>query len=250
MSYKRLNLCGLALCLVMAACTAEQPKSLSYSISRSTVQHHLAESEAAIQKGDWQTAYDLMWPALLSDDPKLHDQAMELANNNPQIGQAAFDNFSKESLRKAADTYGVGALTQEQVKLSVFQRTLATPEQYAQARANYEDVYGVEIPFSEEEARVATLGAQRSVIKGNTQELLETLSVGHTTLKQAIALLGRPDDQFESFTILTWPLRIEGDNYEVLPSFIRSDEGVTHSLVLVFDQTGILTDMSLVRIVK
>jgi hypothetical protein len=211
-----------------------------------------------------------MEDALGSDDPSLHKEATGLVESYPQIRQAAYDTFSKESLKETYRIHHERAWSIEQNRLSIYQRTIATPDQYAEASRNYRDVYGALIVESQakEQAGLEThqatekplrefekdveeaLGGSQTATKGNTEHLLESLSIGNTSRKRAIALLGRPDGWFESYTILTWPIRIEGDGYIVLPHFIRSQEGVTHSLVLVFDQAGVLSERSLVRIVK
>jgi hypothetical protein len=246
------------LCFLIAGCASNSPRTyLNYSYD-------------AIERRDWDAAYRLMEDALVSNDPSLRKEAGDLVERYPQIRQAASDSFSKESLENTYRRHRERAWSIEKDRLSVYQRSLATPEQFKQATQNYQDVYGALIAESEEREKAALEARQlkdkplrefekevelaqassQLETKGNVSHLLEALANGNFSRKQAIALLGKPDAWFESFTILTWPLRIEGDNYTVLPQFIRSQHGVTHSLVLVFNEAGVLTARSLVRIVK
>jgi len=246
------------LCFLIAGCASNSPRT------------YLNYSHDAVERKDWDAAYRLMEDALVSNDPHLRKEASDLVDSHPQIRQAASDTFSKESLENTYRLHGERAWSIEKDRLSVYQRSLATPEQFKQAAQNYQDVYGSLIAESQEKERAVlearqlkerplrefekeleiALASSQLETKGSVSHLLESLTKSNISRKQAVALLGKPDGRFESFTILTWPLRVEGDNYIVLPNFLRSQQGVTHSLVLIFNEAGMLTERSLVRIVK
>lgn len=252
------TLTTLALCLLLGACAGQTQRS------------YLGYSHDAVQRQDWQAAYRLMEDTLCSKDAGLRDEAMRLVKRYPQIRSAAFATFSTEALRESYRRHGERAWLIEKERLSWYQCSIATPEQYAQAEHNYQEVYGQMIAVRDAELREADLARQqhdkpryayeqevaealaagRIVGKGSVDQLLQSLSIGELTRHEAVALLGRADLHLESFTILTWPLRVEGRLYTVLPRFVRSKEGVTHSLVLAFDADLILRDRSLVQVVK
>jgi hypothetical protein len=249
------NMGAIILCALIASC--------GFYYSTTSLSDYLKQSRDSIKRQDWETAYRKLVIVLDSSDTAAHKEATDLLEKYPQIGQAVYESFSKERLEEEFRKEGKFALETEEIRLNVYKRTIATPEEYARASRNFQDVFGplktaidqkkqsrdnVDGAY-ERQIKEALIGASPE-IRGTTSRLLSSLTIGSTTLKQAIALLGRPDGHFESFTILTWPLRIEGDNYTVLPRLIRSQEGVTHSLVLVFDRAGVLSDRSLVRIVK
>ncbi len=260
----------LLLSILLASCSTPSNSPPSNS-PPSTPQGYLRASHDAIERKDWQAAYRLIEDSLGSSDADLHKAAMSLVDQYPQIREAAFETFSKESLEHTLLIHGEGAKSIEKDRLSIYQRTIATPEQYATALNNYQIVYGHLIGVSENQSGLARealeqkeklrrafdlevaealAGAPTPLAEGNTHHLLGLLTTGNTSRKQSIAMLGEPESCFDSYAILTWPLRIEEDNYTVLRHFVRSQEGVTHSLILMFDLNGLLTDRSLVRIVK
>ena len=93
-------------------------------------------------------------------------------------------------------------------------------------------------------------------LKGNP-DLLNFLSDGKTTRTEAITTLGQPSGRFESDKILTYRLGHEPKNngYTVVEREVTTSGWPTwtaakFSLVLVFDDTGILQRHSLVKVNK
>ena len=230
----------------------------------------LLHANEAVDRKDWPAAYRLMEDTLVSDDPGIRKEAMNLVEKYPQIRQGAYETFSVDSLEMTYIVHGKRAWSIENDRLSIYQRTIATPEQYEQASHNYQEAFGTRIAESQgisAEPHVTELlrasqereyqhELQEAVhtkptgLSGEIDHLLESLKRGQTSRKQALALLGKPSRSFEANTILTWPVRVDEDKYAILPRFERNQEGVTHSLILVFDQEAVLDQASLVRIVK
>jgi len=256
---KMIRLGLFALLLLTAGCAVDPAKAW------------LIYSTDAVDRKDWPAAYRLMEDTLVSDDPGIRKEAMDLVEKYPQIRQAAYETFSVDSLEMTYIVHGKRAWTIENDRLSIYQKTIATPEQYKQAIYNYQEVFGTRMAESHKE-----IGAESYVIKqikasheqeyqdelhelshtkpsslnGEIHYLLESLKHGQTSRKQALALLGKPSRRFEANAILTWPVRVDEDRYTILPRFQRTQEGVTHSLILIFDHDALLDQASLVRIVK
>ena len=85
-------------------------------------------------------------------------------------------------------------------------------------------------------------------IPGASHTLLDFLEVGTTTREQAILKLGEPSSSFEEDSILTW--RIGLHPQQGLYVITRSMIGwrAAYSLVLVFDDNGILEESSRVQV--
>ena len=88
-------------------------------------------------------------------------------------------------------------------------------------------------------------------------DLLTFLSDGKTTRSEAIVTLGQPSGRFESEKILTYRLGFElrNNGYYVVERETTTNGWPTwtaakFSLVLVFDDTGILQKHSLVKVNK
>jgi hypothetical protein len=230
----------------------------------------LIYANGAVDRKDWPAAYRLMEDTLVSDDPGIRKEAMNLVEKYPQIRQGAYETFSVDSLEMTYIVHGKRAWSIENDRLSIYQKTIATPEQYKQAIHNYQEVFGTRIAESQgvgAESHVTkvlrasqekeyqhelqeVVHAKPPGLNGETRHLLESLKRGQTSRRQALALLGKPSRRFEANTILTWPVRVNEDKYSILPSFERNQEGVTDSLILIFDHDAVLDQASLVRIVK
>jgi hypothetical protein len=234
------------------------------------VNYYLDPARQAIDRKDWQAAYRLLEDALVTEDPALRQKANNLVEKYPQIRGAAFTTFSKESFESTYRAHGDRAWVIEEERLSIFQLTLATPEEAAQGWRNFQDIYGEQIKKSQTAKKIrfdAMQAARKTDIEfeqeiqlallpgtlapmGDMQDLLKGFKVGQTLREQALARFGRPSRTFESNTILTWAVRVEGDNYSILVDFVRSHEGVTHSLVMSFDESLVLSEVAMVRVVK
>jgi hypothetical protein len=224
----------------------------------------------ATERGDWVAAYRLMEDALVAEDPTLRQEAKNLVDKYPQIRDAAFESFSRESLESTYQEHGEQAWKIEEERLSIYEATLATPEKAAQARHNYQEVYGdrilksraaknirleaMEVKWSsdnefEQEIQHALMSG--SLVRvGSIRDLLKGMIVDQTLRKEALARFGRPSRTFESNTILTWAVRVEDNKYSILARLFRDKGGVTHSLVMAFDETLVLSEVAMVRIVK
>jgi hypothetical protein len=93
-------------------------------------------------------------------------------------------------------------------------------------------------------------------LKGSP-DLLKFLSDGRTTRTEAIITLGQPSGRFESENILTYRLGVEPRNsgYYVVERETTTNGWPTwtaakFSLVLVFDDAGVLRKHSLVKVNK
>jgi hypothetical protein len=91
-------------------------------------------------------------------------------------------------------------------------------------------------------------------LKGRAN-LLDFLAAGRTTREQALHALGEPSARFEAERILTYRLGFEPKNqgYYVVgrdadPSGWSPWVRARYSLVLVFDETGVLRSHSLVEV--
>jgi hypothetical protein len=243
---------------------------------------YLDYANSAVDRKDWEAAYRLMEDALVSDDFELRAEANDLVSKYPQIVDAARESFSVEKLEETYRLHGERAFEIERERLSVYKRSLATPQDYEQAIEHFHAVYDFRIRAAQErqelnmvecaEARqkqesekswrlqhdpvAALLEELYEVVdkgnipsgSGNTAEMLESLKVDQTSRRDALAILGKPSRHFESATILTWFIRVQGEAYTVVPT--QYGTGVTHSLVLVFSRAGTLSEKSFVRIVR
>lgn len=251
---------------VLVGCTGPGPKTNGIPNAKT----YLEYSVKATERGDWVAAYRLMEEALITEDTALRKEAESLLDKYPRIRDAAYETFSKESLENTYKTHGEQAWLIEEERISIYEITLATPEQASQARHNYQEVYGDLIKHAQTEKNIrldANTEKHRSdkafeqeiqyaLVSGevdrmgNIRNLLKGIEVGQTLRKHALARFGRPHRTFEAHTILTWPVRVEGDKYSILEEFVRNLGGVTHSLVMAFDKSLVLSDMAMVRVVK
>lgn len=258
------------LCFLIAGCATNPAQS---------PRDYLAYAHSAINRQDWEAAYRLMEDALVSNDNSLRNEANELVRKYPEIPVAARKSFDVEHLEKTYSLHGERAFEIETDRLSVYQHSIATPQEYAQAVEHFHTAYDSLIRAAQEQKQLrwAELRAAQekeilenaiqrkqdpvyaleefgavaelpSSIKGNTVEMLESLKVGHTLRKDVLAKFGRPSRHFELATILTWFIRVDGDTYTVVPT--QHGTGVTHSLVLVFSREGALLEKSFVKIVR
>lgn len=227
--------------------------------------------EEAMRKNDWEQAYLLIEQALVSEDLIARYTARNLVERFPGIRKGALESFSTENLVAAYKINPDLSPSIQWKRLSIYQRTIATPEQHALALRNYKMVYGdgaakiqslknqpmldyvlIHDPLDNELAKELhdAVSEGRVVQYGKTQDLLDILIPGKTERKDVLALIGNPSGRFELNSILTWPFRIENEKYRLLSGFIRDQEGVTHSLVLQFDKKNVLVERTLVKVVK
>jgi hypothetical protein len=222
-----------------------------------------------------------MEDALVSSDNDQRNEAYALVDEYPQIRDAARQSFSVKSLEETYRKHGERAFEIEADRLSVYQRSIATPQDYAEASKHFHTTYDSRIRAAQErkekewaEFRAAQeeQASQRAfriqhdpdfafedeiyevvskvhpVGTGNIDEILDFLKVGRVSRRDVLAKLGRPSRHFELATILTWFMRVEGSAYTIVPTQHGPD--VTHSLVLVFSREGILSEKSFVKIVR
>jgi hypothetical protein len=91
-------------------------------------------------------------------------------------------------------------------------------------------------------------------LKGRA-DLLEFLAAGKTTREEVVLKLGQPSGKFERENIITYRLGFEAKNrgYYLVEREAQPDGWPTwrcakYSLVLVFDETGVLRKHSLVEV--
>lgn len=79
---------------------------------------------------------------------------------------------------------------------------------------------------------------------------MDFLEIGATTRQQTILKLGQPSASFEQDTILTYRLGHEPEQgyYVVSPKAMLPWQSVRYSLVLVFDENGVLRKQNLVDV--
>ena len=227
---------------------------------------YMEAAHEAIKQERWEAAYRLLEDYLVSDNEPERMEAFTLIEKHPEIKSAAFKTFSKKSMAETYRVHDDQAWRIEQDRLEKYLLSIATKEQYQKALNNFHHTFDQMI------ARDATMHeawldslksksllgkeineglSEASLIQeGDITQLLKLLKINDTSLKEAVGLLGRPSGKFEMDNILTWPLRVQNDQYVILSHFIRSASGVTHSLVLVFNTSFILTDLSLVKVIK
>jgi len=259
-------LASVLVLFVLNGCTGSTPKTGGIPNTKT----YLSYALEATERGDWVAAYRLMEDALIAEDPALRLEVEALIGKFPQIRDAAFESFSKESLENTYQNHGEQAWLIEEERLSIYEATLATPEQTAQAWLNYQEVYGDRIIKSQiaSKIRLEAMAEKRMsdnefeqeiqhalmsgthVRIGGIRDLLKGVVVDLTLRKQALARFGRPSRTFESNTILTWAVRVEDNKYSILAEFFRDKEGVTHSLVMAFDESLVLSEAAMVRVVK
>lgn len=87
-------------------------------------------------------------------------------------------------------------------------------------------------------------------IPGASQDLLKFLHIGKTTREAVLLKLGQPSAAFEQEKILTYRLGEDTSQgyYVVSPKAALPWQNVRHSLVLVFDDNGVLQRQSLVDV--
>lgn len=90
-----------------------------------------------------------------------------------------------------------------------------------------------------------------TAIPGASQNLLEFLRIGSTERQETVLKLGQPSASFEQETILTYRVghQPEQGYYVISPKAMLPWQNVRYSLVLVFDNNGILQKKSLVGLV-
>lgn len=225
----------------------------------------------AIEKQDWPQAYLLIERDLVSNNLLDRYKAKTLVEKFPSIRLGAVETFNTEALEGFYRINPMVAASIQWERLSIFKRSIGTDELYSKALNNYQTVFGIQEAnrqqiknqrsFQRELINDASdnetanelfdaISMGRMVRNGKTKDLLDLLPVGKVTRKDVFALIGNPSGRFESNLILTWPLRIDKDNYKILPIFERDEKGVTHSLVLSFNQNRVLTERALVRVTK
>lgn len=88
------------------------------------------------------------------------------------------------------------------------------------------------------------------VIPGASRDLLEFLRDGSTTREEIVLRLGQPSASFEGDRILTYRIgkHEKQGYYPIVPNQLMPWQYVRHSLVLVFDDAGVLEKHSLVAV--
>lgn len=227
--------------------------------------------QEAITQNNWEQAYVLVQSALSSDNLIDRYRAIELLRTHHEIIEAANKSFSITNLESSRRINTEISPKVQWERLSIYRRTIATPEMYASALANYRAVFGADETNKQtqsnqnlyELARANDIADNKLAqelhdalelhklsLEGLTNELPKQLLPGKTSRSDVLALLGPPSGRFDLNTTLTWALRIEHDQYKILPKFVRNSNGVTHSLVLVFDKNHTLTDQKIIKVIR
>lgn len=89
-----------------------------------------------------------------------------------------------------------------------------------------------------------------TAVPGASPRLLDFLDVGRTTRRETVLKLGQPSASFESDSILTYRIGHESEQgyYVISPKAMLPWQHVRYSLVLVFDNNGILEKKSIVNV--
>jgi len=98
-------------------------------------------ADDAIKRKDYAAAYRLIELSLVSQDMEVNKRAVNLVETYPQIRNAAASTFSIDSLNKTKYINKETARRIEKERLSIYQRAIATPAQYAEAEQNYKLVF-------------------------------------------------------------------------------------------------------------
>jgi hypothetical protein len=201
-----------------------------------------------IEGQEWESAYKMLELGLISPREKDRQQAFAMVEKYPEIRDGARQSFSKKALMEKYKLYGKMAYTVEAYRLQYYKQSIATPEEYAQAEQNVNEVLG---DVYEEKVRVeseinSAIDPHRQQTSWMVSSLMEMLSNRHATRMELISVLGRPSRVFELGGVLTWWLTVKDGT--CLVSSERTDV-TTHSLVLVFDQTAILVKHAMVEII-
>jgi len=87
-------------------------------------------------------------------------------------------------------------------------------------------------------------------IPGASRDLLKFLQIGKTTREEVLLKLGQPSASFEHEKIFTYRVGedIKQGFYVVTPKAVMPWQQVRYSLVLVFDEGGILQKQNLVTV--
>jgi len=100
----------------------------------------LINATEAAERGDMGAAYRLLEDYLGSEDKELRAWSLKLFVDYPQLKQAALDTFSIQSLEETFSGHGERAKAIEQTRLELY-RSIATEQEYQQARENFEKVF-------------------------------------------------------------------------------------------------------------
>lgn len=94
----------------------------------------------AAERGDMDAAYRLLEDYLGSDDKEFRALSLQFFTKYPQVKPEAFGTFSIQSLEETLAAHGERAKAIEQSRLEIY-KTIATEEEYRQARENFEKVF-------------------------------------------------------------------------------------------------------------
>lgn len=94
------------------------------------------------------------------------------------------------------------------------------------------------------------IGCATTAIPGAQPNLLDFLQIGSTTRQQTILSLGQPSSSFEQDSILTYRIGHQPKQgyYIITPKAMLPWQQVRYSLVLVFNDNGILEKKNLVDV--
>ncbi|MEI8290717.1 MAG: hypothetical protein WCH99_14720 [Verrucomicrobiota bacterium] len=89
-----------------------------------------------------------------------------------------------------------------------------------------------------------------SPVPGASRNLLSFMQNGQTTRQEVILKLGQPSGSFEHEQILTYRIGEDKDQgyYLVSPKFMQPWQSVRYSLVLLFDDRGVLQKKNMVSV--
>lgn len=92
--------------------------------------------------------------------------------------------------------------------------------------------------------------AQSAPIPGARPDLLDFLRDGQTRREEVLTTLGEPSGSFENERILTWRIGhdVAQGYYVISPKQLQPWQFVSHSLVLVFGDGGVLRIHKLVAV--
>ncbi len=103
---------------------------------------YLDYASEAIERRDWEAAYRLLENSLVTNDTTTRDLAYNLLEQYPLIRQGANTSFSGERMRELSHINDRLAWSIEKERLAIYQRIIASPAEYEEAKNNYVATFG------------------------------------------------------------------------------------------------------------
>ena len=129
--------------LLLAGCLATVPQKPQF----------VQRAQAAITANNFDGAYRILEDAFLYEDPEIRNAAIQLFKSEPRLRIAAIETFSRKNLYTTHGVYGANTYTPlVKRRLQLFEQ-VATKDEAATARNNFEYVLANPNELAEEENR-------------------------------------------------------------------------------------------------